>query len=122
MGSEGNACHSIRTGKTDKVLDTHALQLLLVGITGFRFPFAHFITDNIQAPELYPSFWKAVDKLQTFGFTAINTCIDGVQCNRPFMKYNIADSSTPTCTNPFNRDTMIFMVDVSHVLKKKSMS
>lgn len=91
--------------------------MVFLGITGFRFPFAHFITDGIQAPELYPLFWEAEDKLQTFGFEVMYTCMDGAQCNRSFMKYNIVDSSF-ICPNPCNLDTMIFMMDISHVLKK----
>jgi hypothetical protein len=118
MGSEGNTCHILRTGKADNILGTHALQLVFSGITGFRFPFAYFITDGIQAPELYSLFWEAVDKLQTFGFKAIYTCMDGAQCNRSFLKYNVSNLTTYSSQNPCNLDSMIFMMDVSHVLKK----
>lgn len=118
IGSEGNTCHTIRTGKADKTLGTYALQLVFSGTTGFRFPFAHFISDGIQAPELYSLFWEAVDKLQMFGFKAIYTCMDGAQCNRSFLKYNVSDYTTYTCQNPCNLDSMIFMMDFSHVIKK----
>ena len=117
IGDEGNSCHILRTGNTDRVLGTHVLQMVFLGITGFRFPFAHFISEGIQAPELYPLFWEAVDKLQTFGFSVIYTCMDGAQCNRSFMKYNIVDSTFMT-QNPCNLDNMIFMMDISHVVKK----
>ncbi|WAR31638.1 LOW QUALITY PROTEIN: hypothetical protein MAR_034180 [Mya arenaria] len=41
-GVEGDHCHTIRTGTSDKQLGTHILQLLFLGITGFRFPIAYF--------------------------------------------------------------------------------
>ena len=43
-------------------------------------------------------------------------CMDGAQCNRSFLKYNVSDSTTFTCQNPCN--SMIFIMDVSHVLEK----
>lgn len=119
IGEEGNICHVMRTGKKDKYLGTHALQMVFLGISGFRFPFAHFITDGIQAPELYTLFWEAVDKLQTFGFNAVYTCMDGAQSNRSFMKYNIRlNKPTFSSPSPCSLGTMIFMMDVSHVIKK----
>lgn len=118
-GEEGNICNVIRTGKKDKTVGTHVLQMVFLGISGFRFPFSHFITDGIQAPELYTLFWEAVDKLQTFGFNVVYTCMDGAQSNRSFMKYNIGEASTTfTSPCPCSLGSMIFMMDVSHVIKK----
>ena len=74
--------------------NTMALQMVFWGISGFRFPFAHFVMDGIQASELYTLFWEAVDKLQTFGFNAVYTCMDGAQSKRYFMKYNIRLNKT----------------------------
>jgi hypothetical protein len=96
IGDEANALHVIRTGKNDKVIGTHALQMIFLGNSGFRFPFAHFITDGIQAPELHSLFWEAVDKLQKAGFRAIYTCMDGAQSNRSFLKINTKNSQNKT--------------------------
>jgi hypothetical protein len=118
-GDEGNICHVIRTGKNDETIGTHALQLIFLGISGFRFPFAHFITDGIQAPELHTLFWQAVDKLQTFGFNAVYVSMDGAQSNRTFMKYNLGQNSkTFISPSPCSLGHMIFIMDVSHVIKK----
>lgn len=119
VGEEGCSCHTIRTGKGEKILGTHALQLVFLGVTGFRFPFAHFITDGVQATELYPIFWQAVDRLQMYGFKVIYTCMDGAQSNRTFIKYNIgSQKSTFKCPSPCSLGEMVFMMDVSHVIKK----
>lgn len=39
----------LESDNNERVLATHVLQLLLLGSTGFRFPFAHFATGH----ELY---------------------------------------------------------------------
>ena len=57
LGEEGKTCHTIRNGKSDKYNETNALQMVFSSISGFRFPFAHFVTDSIQAQNLYSLFW-----------------------------------------------------------------
>ncbi|WAR13377.1 PIF1-like protein [Mya arenaria] len=89
------------------------------GVTGFRFPFAHFVSDGVQAPKLYSIFWDAVDKLRTFGFNAFYTSMDGAQCNRTFIKMHINDNTNFTTQSPCSFQTMTFFImDPSHVIKK----
>lgn len=119
LGDEGNISHALRKGNNEKELGTHALQILFLGITGFRFPIAHFISDGVQAPELYPIFWQAVDKLKLYGFTVAYTCMDGAQSNRSFMKANIGkQTKTFASASPCTFGNVIFMMDFSHVVKK----
>ena len=113
IGEEGNMCHTHRTGADKIKLGTHILQLLFVGLTGFRFPVAHFATDQIQGPELYTVFWEAVDLIESYGFTVLYTCMDGAQCNRVFMHINLTDSIGFTSTNPCNGGKMVFTMDFS---------
>ena len=79
LGEEANASSVIRTGKNERSIGTYALQFVFLGLTGFRFPFAHFISNGIQGTELYQLFWEAVDKLQMFGFRIVYTSVDGAQ-------------------------------------------
>ena len=120
IGSEGNACNTLRKVKQEKELGTHVLQFVFLGITGFRFPFAHFVTTNIQAYDIYSLFWEAVDYLYMFGFTAIYACTDGAQSNRSFIYINLGkDPLTTISTSPCNPNkSVIFMMDISHVIKK----
>lgn len=122
LGEEGDQCHRLKQGNLDQSLGTHILQMLFLGLSGFRFPFAHFVTTGIHASELYSIFWKAVQHLFTYGFRILYTCMDGAVCNRSFMhmcvgenldvKYNFI-SKSPTTTQ-----RIIFLMDISHVLKK----
>lgn len=67
-GDEGNTCTTLRAGMSEKKLGKHVLQFVFLGLTGFRFPFAHFKRDQIQGYDLHMLFWEAVDRLQMFGF------------------------------------------------------
>jgi hypothetical protein len=118
IGQEGNLCYNMRKGKNEKILGTHALQFVFLGVNGFRFPFAHFISDGIQGPELYPLFWEAVDRLRRFGFKAVYTCMDGAQSNRTFMHINTSAEKSFITNCPCNLDTMVFLMDSKHVIKK----
>jgi hypothetical protein len=119
VGEEGNASTVLRTGKNEKSIGTHVLQFVFLGITGFRFPFAHFITNGIQGTELYSLFWEAVDKLQMYGFKVLYTSLDGAQSNRNFMKYNLGNNNTTFQTSiPCNFSDLVFIMDISHVIKK----
>ena len=60
VGGEGTDCTTLRTGKNQKTLGNYALQLVFLGLNGFRFPFAHFITNGVQGTKLYSLFWRAV--------------------------------------------------------------
>ena len=120
IGDEGNTCNILRKGKREKQLGTHVLQFLFLGNTGFRFSFAHFVTTNVQAYDIYSLFWEAVDYLYLFGFTVLYTCTDGAQSNRTFININLGkDPSTMMSVSPCNPNkSVIFMMDLSHGIKK----
>ncbi len=120
VGEEGNTCNTLRMGEKKKVLGTHILQFIFLGLTGFRFPFAHVITTNVAAYDIHTLFWEATAALSMYGFTTLYTCMDGAQSNRTFQNINIGKNrqsmiaQSPEC--PCN--SVIFMMDISHVLKK----
>ena len=122
LGAEGDLCNALRKGSCNRTLGNHVLQLLFLGVTGFRFPFAHFVTSSVQASELYGLFWKAVKILWTYGFRVLYTCMDGAVCNRSLMHICIGDNSYKCykflSPSPCTPDPVIFMMDISHVLKK----
>lgn len=121
-GKEGDICGVLRSGKKEQQLGTHVLQLLFLGVTGFRFPFAHFITSQIQASELYSLFWKSVQCLFSFGFKVIYTCMDGAVCNRSFLHICVGENKNFDYNfiskSPTTLHDDIFIMDISHVLKK----
>ena len=118
-GKEGNLCHALRGGTQERRLGKYVLQLLFLGTSGFRFPFAHFVTNSIQASELYGLFWKAVYLLYTYGFIILYTCMDGAQANRSFMHICLGDKpSSFIASSPCTSTDVIFLMDFSHAMKK----
>lgn len=114
-------------GKHELKLATHVLQLLFLGHTGFRFPFAHYPTIQTTPPELYLVFWDAVKMLGVYGFHVTYMSLDGAQTNRVFMKMFLPEDEKTSDT----MKTMIFrnifdptlpkisiIMDYSHVMKK----
>lgn len=108
-------------------LATHVLQLLFLGVTGFRFPIAHFPTVQITPHELYLIFWKSVKMLGIYGFRVIYTSLDGAQTNRLFMKMLLPEDErtsdtmkTMSCSNIYdpNLPKISIIMDYSHVMKK----
>ncbi|XP_053409240.1 uncharacterized protein LOC128559964 [Mercenaria mercenaria] len=114
-------------GSHDLKLATHALQILFLGHTGFRFPFAHYATEQASPSELYLIFWKAVKLLSLYGFRVTYLSLDGAQSNRSFMKMLLPEDQKTSDT----MQTMVFsniydrmmpkisiIMDYSHVMKK----
>ena len=122
---ESATMEHIRTGKREKTLATHALQLVFLGFTGFRFPFAHFPTTTASGAELYLLVWKSVQMLAMFGFKVRYISTDGAQSNRDLMKLLLPEfTSTPPTTCAFpnvvcnEKSDLYFIMDNSHVFKK----
>lgn len=96
---------------------THVLQFVFLGNNGFRFPFAHFPTTEVDPSTLYTQFWKAVGWLRRFGFQSNFCCCDGGEANRSFIKMHFKGKDPVkerfTTINPYTRMPMVFLLDPS---------
>jgi hypothetical protein len=115
----------LMSNKNEKPLANHVLQLVFLGSTGFRFPFAHFPTKQSPASELYIIFWRAVKLLALYGFIVRYVSMDVAQTNRDFMKMLLLDNKTDSLhtmlvTNIFRPSLpkIAIIMDFSHVMKK----
>lgn len=114
----------LKSNKNERILATHVLQLVFLGSTGFRFPFAHFATDTASGHELYLLMWQSVNMLLNFGFKIQYISTDGAQTNRDLFKLLLPEfkSINPkTCSfrNLYNpEEEVVFIMDFSHVVKK----
>jgi len=120
VGEDGEMYSTMRKGHQEKTPGTHILQFMFLGVHSFRFPFAHFVSSNVQTYDLNRLFWEAVTWLKMYGFTARYVSLDGAQTNRTFMNMNVGKSpSTMLCENPTPYDpSLVFVMDLSHVIKK----
>ena len=78
-------------GERKAELASHVLQFVFLGNTGFRFPFAHWPTKEVDPSTLYIIFWKAVFWLLKAGFKVRYCCCDGGEANRSFIKLHFKD-------------------------------
>ena len=115
----------ITTHRRQRTLATHALQLLFLGFTGFRFPFAHFPSTTASGHELYLLLWESVNMLSNFGFKIQYVSTDGAQSNRDLLKLLLPDfiSLNPTSCSfkniyCYDNPKLFFIMDISHVIKK----
>ncbi|XP_052250781.1 uncharacterized protein LOC127857994 isoform X1 [Dreissena polymorpha] len=120
VGEEGNVMNTLRMGRKERQLGTHVLQFIFLGLTGFRFPFGHFITNNVAAYDIHTLFWEAVVSLSMYGFSTSFTFMDGAQSNRTFQSINLGKNpQTMVAQSPEDpKNSVILMMDVSHVIKK----
>ncbi|XP_071174117.1 uncharacterized protein [Mytilus edulis] len=117
--------NQMAANKKQQTLATHALQLMFLGFTGFRFPFAHFPSTTASGHELYLLLWESVNMLSNFGFKIQFISTDGAQSNRDLFKLLLPEFSSMspvTCSfkNIYSYDNpkIFFIMDISHVIKK----
>jgi hypothetical protein len=85
-GEENMHANILKTNAMHAKLATHALQIIFIGYTGFRFPVCHFSTTGATASELHTILWSVVKKLHDWGFHVDFVIQDGRQENRKFVK------------------------------------
>ena len=123
MGEEGNLLRTIKDGEHRQQPGTHVLQIMFQGISGFRFPFVHFVSRQVNASDLYILMWEAIDKLRCYDFSVKYICMDGACSNRSFMHLHFPNKNLiemkMTAKSPINPEKeVIFMMDPSHCFKK----
>ena len=67
----------MKSNKRERTLATHVLQLVFLGFTGVRFPYAHLSSHNASGHGHYLLVWKSVNMLSSFGFTIQYISTDG---------------------------------------------
>ncbi|XP_070184988.1 uncharacterized protein [Littorina saxatilis] len=119
---ESEQVRLLQNGKVKKQLATHVLQLVFLGMSGFRFPFAHFPVKDSTAVDLYCTVWQAVQELSLWGFDVKFLCMDGASANRTFLKMHLKPDEmkkTMSVTNPCIPNKKVQMImDYSHCVKK----
>ena len=123
MGEEGDLIQNLKTGQQKQTVGSHVLQLLFQGLTGFRFPIAHFVSSQVNACDFYAVVWEAIDKLQHFDFDCKYVFMDGASSNRSFIHLhfpnNDAKSQSFTTYSPVNQfNQVVLLMDPSHCFKK----
>jgi hypothetical protein len=121
-GPENEAVISLieQNVSSEAKMATHILQFIFLGNDGFRFPFAFYPTNGINAPQLFILFWRAIRMLSNWNFSVDCCCMDGAVCNRSLMGMCLASRD-----NNFNVNSIFYpshevtmLMDYSHVVKR----
>ncbi|XP_070571398.1 uncharacterized protein [Ptychodera flava] len=115
LGDESDHMKTVIAGIDKAQIASHVLQMVFLGNSGFRFPFAHFPTHEVDAPSLYIVFWQAVKWLKRGGFHALYACCDGGQANRSFIRMHFKEKDPIkeqfTTRNLVTREPFVFFMD-----------
>lgn len=113
----------LKSNKNERILNTHILQFVFLGSTGFRFPFHRSVTDTASGHGLYLSIWQSGNMLINVGFKIRHITTDGAQTNKDLLKVLLQEfkSINPkSCSfrNLYNPDKEFFFMNFSHIVKK----
>ena len=69
------------------------LQYMYVGFNGFRWPVAHYSTNNVNGHSIFCKFWPLLDTLHSYGFNVHGVFMDGSNNYHQFGRL----VTTPKC-------------------------
>jgi hypothetical protein len=122
-GLESYNLEVMKKESVERQLASSCLQLVFLGYTGFRFPFANFPTKGVTASELTIQCWHAISKLRDYGFSIDFILQDGGEQNRQFAKLHFLHDNmiankclVKSLINPSRYIAIV--QDFSHVVKK----
>ena len=123
LGPLVNDLESIKKSKDGIQLATHYFQYIYVAFNGFRWPVAHYATNNVNGHSIYLTFWPLVDALSTYGFEVHSVLMDGSNNNRQFTHLHVKAENARIhkylATDPFDATHHVSLIqDCKHVIKK----
>ena len=98
------------------------LVLMVRGLnSGLQFPYAQFPCASLRGDQMFHIFWKAVSRLQRYGFHVMGLTCDGLAANRQLFRLHGPKSNklVNKAVNPFSVQfpTLLFFSDPPHLLK-----
>ena len=99
------------------------LVLMVRGLnSGLQFPYAQFPRATLRGDQMFHIFWKAVGRLQRYGFRVMGLTCDGLAANRQLFRLHAPKTSKEVIyktTNPYvlEPQSLFFLSDPPHLLK-----
>ena len=102
---------------------SHYFQYMYVGYNGFRWPNAHYATNNVNGHSIYLMFWPLLDELSGYGFNVNGLLMDGSNNNHQFRHLLLNPESARLLKypilNPYALDSSVALIQgCKHVIKK----
>ena len=123
LGPLVNGLEDISKRKKELQMASHYFQYVCVGFNGFRWPVAHYGTNNVNSHSIFFTFWPFLDVLHSYGFDVHGVLMDGSNNNRQvsrlLMKAQNARACRYSVPNPHNAKGHVSLIqDCKHVFKK----
>lgn len=108
---------------TKQPLAKSMLVLIVRGLfSGLQFPYAQFPCGSLKGDQMFHIFWKAVGRLERYGFRVLGLTCDGLAANRQLFRLHAPKRNkelvhkTP---NPYSKEDryVFFLSDPPHLLK-----
>ena len=121
---KSDSTDSDSTVSLDNCLAKSMLVMMVRGLfTGLQFPYANFPCTSLRGDQIFRLFWKAVARLERYGFSILCVTCDGLSANRHFFRMHNHQKSrsdliykTP---NPYSKakNYIFFISDPPHLMK-----
>ena len=108
---------------TEQPLAKSMLVLMVRGLfSGLQFPYAQFPCASLRGDQMFNIFWKAVGRLERYGFCVLGLTCDGLAANRQLFRLHSARRSKELVhkvSNPYSKEPrdLYFFSDPPHLLK-----
>ena len=99
------------------------LVLMVRGLfSGLQFPYAQFPCSSLKGDQMFHIFWKAVGRLERYGFRVLGLTCDGLAANRQLFRMHAPKESKELvhkASNPYCKEVrnVFFFSDPPHLLK-----
>ena len=109
---------------TKQPLAKSMLVLMVRGLfSGLQFPYAQFPCGSLKGDQMFHIFWKAVGRLERYGFRVLGLTCDGLAANRLLLFRLHAPKRSKELVhkalNPYSKESpyVFFLSDPPHLLK-----
>ena len=108
---------------TKQPLAKSMLVLMVRGLfSGLQFPYAQFPCGSLKGDQMFHIFWKAVGRLEMYGFRVLGLTCDGLAANRQLFRLHAPKRSKELvhkALNPYSKESryVFFLSDPPHLLK-----
>ena len=106
-----------------KTMAKSVLVLMVRGLSsGLQFPYAQFPCASLRGDQMFHIIWKAVGRLQRYGFHVMGLTCDGLSANRQLFRLHGPKNSKEIvhkASNPYSLQfpSFYFLSDPPHLLK-----
>ena len=123
LGPLVNDLDQLSKKKKEIKMASHYFQYVFVGFNGFRWPAAHYGTNNVNGHSIYLTVWPLLDELFNYSFKVHGILMDGSNNNHQFTRLMVKPENACLlkycAADPHDSQNRISIIqDCKHIMKK----